>query len=246
MKIKAFVSLFAVISASAVLSLSSCKKVKTPQSALEHEQWIESLNDSVRRYQSEQDKINAEIPQLNDKIKGLLEKFSFVKNPKAVEGFYILKPWAGKFPLTQTAVIARITEDERLEVIAALTKGRFNHIRLRAGAEQFESPVVPHDQVFNYYTSEINYVTFPDSVSLDIAGFISRNRDLNINVSYLENAVTGSLSLPQNEIQMITETLELFKLQTELKEKEKTISLYSAKIDGCRKILERDTVTATQ
>lgn len=221
----------------AVMGVVGCAKVKRPQAADEHDAWQESLNDSIAKYQNIVDSINILLPQIHSEIETSLSDFQYVNNPKMVEGYYIVSSWASKYPLTSTGLLARITESETIEISACLSKGRFTHISLSSGGDQYTSPPVSHDQAFNYATSSFDRVCFSGGVADSIADFITSHENQKINVTFIENSATGNFSLPEGEKQMVASTWNLYTKQRMVKELQKNISLYSAKIDACRKIL---------
>ena len=227
-----------------VLSLASgCKKSGKTQAALAREEWITSLNDSIAEYQATIDSCTSGLERLHASLEEELKDFTLVSNPREVAGYYILDGWQSKYPLQKTGIVARISEDEGLEVVAVLSKGVFNHLKLECENETYISPVVPHDQALNYKTSEWNSVCFTGSAADSIAMFIANHSNGKINLSFIENKTSGAFVVPQDEKAMITSTWNLYKKRREVKELEKTMSLYSGKINACRRILEtNDTI----
>lgn len=221
-----------------VLSLFGCKKLVKPESAKEREEWRASLTDSITVYQAKIDSIQMALAEIHSKIGNTLNNFTYISNPREVSGYYILDGWQNRYPLKQTGIVARINEDEALEVIAALSKGSFTHVSLSSEGQEYTSRPVPHDQAFNYKTADLNTVCFTGGSADSIAMFISNHRENPIKLTFIENNTTGNFTIPQDEKNMISSTWNLYSTQREAKEIEKSISLYSARINACRKIIE--------
>ena len=91
--------LFYVVFALTILSLGGCKKVKTPEAALEREKWIAGFTDSVDYYKKRSEQLQQQLDIVNNKINGLLGNFEYIKKPREVTGYYLLKGWSKKNPL---------------------------------------------------------------------------------------------------------------------------------------------------
>ena len=238
MKCNKLSSLFLL--AMTLASICSCKKVVKPESAEKREAWLETLNDSINIYQHKMDSLTDVLKEDNERLGEMLAKFEHVNNSREVTGYYILKSWKSRYPLTSTGIVARLNEDEKLEVIAALSGGSFTGIRLESGGNVFSSERVPHDQAFNYKSGSLNTVCFSGNQADSIAQFIARNCNNDIKLTFLENNATGNIKSPGDEKNMISETWNLYNTRKESKENEKLISLYAGKIAGCNKVLRNN------
>lgn len=224
------------------LGVTSCK-VKTPPAVEERERWISSLNDSIQIYEKQRSEIEHEITGAREKVGGLVGYFDYVSNPRHVEGFYIFEGWKNRYPLQKTALVARVTEDERFELIATLIGAHFNEIGVTAAGETVSSEVVPHDQAMNYRAGNLNTVYFSGEKAEEIGRLIANNSTEQITVTYLNGNRTGSLNLPSDEKQMIARTWELYSAQKNLHNYEKELPRLSGKISACRRILDAEEST---
>ena len=216
----------------------SCSRVKKPQSALEREKWIESFNDSVSYYQNLNNEVNEKLTNINNKIQSILNDFEYVKNPRQVTGYYILKGWNSKIPFSSTALYARITDNENLELIATLKGGNFNKISAECQNLKISSGVVPYDQALNYRHNGINTVCFSGSPADSVAQFISMNSDNKINIIFSEGNSDKIFTLPQDEKQMGAQTWNLFELKLEARTLQKELWINSRKIQTYIRIME--------
>ena len=221
------------------LANTSCKKLKKPEAATERETWIASFNDSIQYYNVLLDDINKNLNDTNREIAIMMEQFEYVSNPRQVTGYYILKGWNSKLPFTQTAIYSRITDDEKLEIIATLSSGIFNKIMVESDNNELTSQTVPHDQALNYRHSNYNTVCFSGAASDSIADFISSHKNEKIKLFFLNGSNKKDFVIPDDEKSMISKTWELFSAQLEQKRLQKELWINSRKIDACRRMLEK-------
>lgn len=236
---RGFLSIFS-FSLLLVLSFGSCKKIEKPKAQTEHEQWSMSLNDSINQYKSEITKDSLSLVEINEKILSQIEEFSFVEKPREVEGYYILSSWKEKYPLKETGLIARLNKGQQMEIMACLKGGKFTKITLKSGDEIFESPVVAHDQAFNYVAGNLNTVSFIGESAAEIGNFIAKNVDKKITVDFFENNKTGALVMSEPQKKMIAQTWHLYELERKRLKLENNIGLNSHRIHACRRILEKE------
>ncbi len=225
------------------LLLPSCK-VKTPAAVEEREKWLLSLNDSIDKYEKEKVVINDKLLEAREKVDEMVGYFDYVNNPREVEGYYIFSGWKDRYPMLKTALLARVTQDERFELIATLTGGHFNEIGVTAAGETVASEVVPHDQALNYRAGNLNTVYFSGEKADSVGQFISTHSTDEITVIYLDKTKSGTLLLPSDEKQMIARTWELYAAQKNLHSLEKELPRLSGKIAACRRMLAEVDSTA--
>ena len=225
------------------LLLPSCR-VKTPEAVQERQNWLLSLNDSITKYEKERADVEVQLKEAQEKVGGIVGYFDYVNNPRQVEGYYIFNGWKDKYPMQKTALVARVTEDERFELIATLTGGQFNEIGVMGAGETVSSDVVPHDQALNYRAGNLNTVCFYGAKADSVGEFISSHSTAEITVVYLDGKKTGSLILPSDEKQMVARTWELYAAQRHLHSLEKELPRLSGKIAACRRMLEKADSTA--
>lgn len=230
-----------ILSLSSVLALgASCIRLKKPEATDRREEWILSMNDSIARYKAQADSASDALTALRERIGSLISEFEYVSNPREVEGYYVYKGWKNSYPLTSTEVVARISEGEGFELIAALEGGVFNQIRVSAGGYSVNSAVVPHDQALNYRAGNLNTVCFTGAQADSVGAFISGNTNQKIEVSYLGGAKPRSVSLKPGNQKMIAATWNLYTAQKESHRLEKMLPLLSRKVDLCRRLLHEN------
>lgn len=223
-----------------LLSVLGCNRIKTPEAVAQREDWINSFNDSLDYYDNQMKIVDSRLSDCNDKINSLIGDFQYVKNPREVTGYHILKGWNSKLPFTTTAVYARISDDEKLELIATLAGGTFNKIGITDGAHEVSSQTVAHDQALNFRHSGYNTVCFIGEEADSIARFISQNKDKKLTLSFYEGeSRKKNFALPDNEKNMIATTWDLIDIQNQQKELQKELWLTSQKINICRKMIEK-------
>lgn len=218
-------------------SFIACHKVKKPEAQIEREQWIAGFADSIAFYRNEITKIESELNESNASVLRQLDNFEFIKNPKEVSGYYLLKNWKDKIPLTSTGIYARINENEKLELIATLSGNTFNKI----GVDGFVSEVVPHDQAFNFRHQRFNTVYFSGGKADTIASYIAEKHDDKVTLNFYEGNKTNKFLIPDNEKEMIAQTWKLYNSQMYTRQLQKNLWIYSRKIDTFRRIMDEST-----
>lgn len=224
----------------AAVSLSACGGSKKTEAEQKREAWLASLNDSIALYQKQMEGVSAELSEVQRKVGEMVGDFDYVNNPREVEGYYIYKGWKSRYPLTQTGLVARVTEDERFELIATLTGGFFNEIAATSDGVTASSGVVPHDQALNYRAGNLNKVCFSGEKADSVGALIAAHQSGPVTVSYLDGRRTGSLQLPADERLMVAATWQLYSMQKKAHSLEKEMPRLSGKISACRRLLEGD------
>lgn len=227
-----------------LLALGAGCSPKKPEATVKREKWLASLHDSIASYQKQTEEVNIRLGEARDKVGSLVGSFDYVSNPREVEGYYIYSGWKGRYPLKTTGLVARVTEDERFELIATLTGAHFNEIVVAAGSDASQSEVVPHDQALNYRAGSLNTVCFSGEKADSIGALIASRESSEIKVTYLNGKRTGTLILPENEKAMIAATWRLYDSQRTLHSYEKEIPRLAGKIAACRRMLEAADSTA--
>ena len=113
--------------------MAACTPKEKSDKAVERERWIESLNDSVALYKSQIDSATSRLEELHDNVGLMLQDFEYVNNPREVEGYYIYKGWRQRYPLQGNGLVARISKDEGLELIACHKGAPFTSVALSGG-----------------------------------------------------------------------------------------------------------------
>lgn len=199
----------------------------------ERDAWEASLPDSLKAVERQTDSIRMEIQTLSEDMERMLPSFDYVNNPREVEGYYIAKAWKADYPLKSTGLVARLTQGEKLELIAALSgSGVFNQIRVEVDGQTAETSVVPHDQALNYRMSGLNTVCFCDSAANSVAALLasppSGGRGPNI-IFLNDGKKTGSLSYPAKSQAVMTDTWNLYDTRARMQHDERLIPLLARK-----------------
>lgn len=221
-----------------ILAVSTSCSLKKPKAQEERETWILSLNDSITKYKAEIETASSELKSAQAEVGEMIPNFDYVSNPREVEGYYIYNGWKNRYPIKQTGVVARITEDERFELIAVLTGKHFNQISVSNGAGSAETKVVPHDQALNYRAGNLNTVCFSGGAADSVGMYIAENMPDALTVNYLEGGKTASFTLPADQKEMIAATYQLYAAQRNNHRLEAAIPMLSRKIDTCRRMIE--------
>lgn len=170
-----------------------------------------SLADSISAAELRIDSCENEIKELTDNVNNLLRDFTVVDNSREVESYYIFNGWQNRYPSQNTGLVARISNGERLELIAALKGSTFNSIRVESGEKAAESAVVPHDQALNYRREGLNTVMFSGAEADAVAQLIADNELNPVKIVYLENGkVKGSWQMPEDYKKMVSATWMLY------------------------------------
>lgn len=167
----------------------------------------EVLADSIAATEAEIDSCNNNVAILSEKVNELLPDFVPVNKAREVEGYTIFRGWESRYPLQQTGLVARIAENEGLELVAALSGGVFDQIRVSGPTASEFSEIVPHDQALNYRRDGLTTVMFTGARADSIAMLIADNELNPVTVTYLQGGrQTGSWRMPEDYKKMISIT----------------------------------------
>lgn len=228
------------VMAALVLLSPACRKLKTPEAVERRAEWVNSLNDSIALYQRQIQEVDSSLARMRERVGSLIGNFDYVENAREVEGYYIYSGWKGRYPLSVTGLVARVSKDERFELIATLTGKVFNEIGVSSGGESVGSAVVPHDQALNYRAGNLNKVCFSGEKADSIGAFIAAHDASDVTVTYLQGGRTASLQLPADEKRMISATWQLYNAQREMNRLEKELPRLTGRIAACRKIIDNE------
>lgn len=223
-----------------VFICGSCRKLKTPEAVAERESWIAGFKDSVEFYEKRMTEIEIHLNQVNDQINSMLEEFEYVNNPKEVSGYYILKGWKNKLPLTKTGIYARINENEKLEMIATLAGSTFNRISVGEENNKFLSEVVPNDQAFNYRHKGYNTVYFSGGKADTIAQYIAAHRNDKVDLNFIEGSKTTRFLIPTDEKEMIAKTSDFFDVKSQAAQLQKELWINSRKVATFKRMMDEN------
>lgn len=203
------------------------------------ENYKAALADSVKAAERKIDSISNCLADLNEFVDSHINEFASVDNPREVEGYYILRNWVGKYPLSTNGLVARLTKSEQLELIATSRGVTFDLIEVVSGENSVKSAVVAHDQALNYRMEGLTTVMFSGEEAYSVANFIADNELNNIKLLYLENGKPrGSWQIPTDYKKMISSTFMLSASMRDLHKLELLRTKLHQKIDIMRKHME--------
>lgn len=234
MNIRPNIRTFAVLSIPILLMASmSCHKRNEAKERVkaEREKWEASFPDSLKAVERQTDSIKSELKALNNSFEAMVHTFEYVDNPREVEGYYIAGAWKGIYPLKKTGLVARITKNEKLELISALAGGaHFDRLRVEINGQTAETSVVRHDQALNYRMTGLNTVCFSDSAASSCARLIAENNGCDIKIIYLEGErQTGALSYPKQDQSTMMSTWNLYEVTSRISRDERLIPMLAKK-----------------
>lgn len=217
---------------SGLLILGGCSSSGKKNEKLEQQRlsFEAEMADSLALYQSRLDSLQGAIPRMMTEVDSMLRNFDRVENPREVEGYYILRSARKNYPLEQTGLIARITNNETLEIIAALRGGFFDHIEVSDGTSTATSAVVPHDQALNYRIGNFTTVAFTGPEADEVARLIAESTNAPT-VTFLNPGKTGSLKLSEQQRSTISETYRLYAKRRQINAAEKEVPLLARKCE---------------
>lgn len=206
----------------------------------------QALSDSIASASTSIDECNNRIAILNDQMNNLLQDFSIVSNPREVEGYYILNGWQKRYPMQTTGLVARVSENEQLELIATLKGSTFDAIEAVGPTSSAVSATVPHDQALNYRREGLTSVMFSGAKADSIGQLIANNELNNIKIVYLEgNGKTkGNWQMPQEFKNMVARTYALASARKELRSLERRVVMLREKINLLRAHLDSSAVAS--
>lgn len=200
-----------------------------------------SLADSIAAAEHHIDSCENEIKVLTDNVNTWLRDFTVVDNSREVESYYIFNGWQNRYPLQNTGLVARISNGERLEIIAALKGSTFNRIRVESGELSAESAVVPHDQALNYRREGLNTVMFSGAQADSVAQLIADNELNPVRIVYLENGnVKGNWQMPEDYKTMVSATWMLYSSRSRQIKLEGYMKMLCKKIEILRAHKDRE------
>lgn len=228
----------------AVVMMAGCAH-KNDAGQRARENYARSLADSVANIKYEIDSCNSEIGQLNETVGTWLRDFTAVNNSREVEGYTIRTGWQNRYPLQSTGMIARITESEGLELIAALKGGVFDQLTVSAAGNSASTAVVPNDQALNYRREGLTTVMFTGTQADSVAHLIADNMLDNVQVTFVNGGrPTGSWKIPADYAKMIADTYELYSSHQRQIKLERHVRMLQEKMKLLREHTDRNAASA--
>ncbi len=221
-----------------MLSLASCGGGKADREKAKAN-YAAALSDSISASEREIEECEVRLKEAGDLANQWMSDFTPVNNPREVEGYLIFNGWQDKYPLNSTGLVARINENEQLELIAALSGSQFTSIIVESGTHSAASDTVPHDQALNYKRDNLNTVMFSGARADSIARLISNNELNDISVVFIEGGVKGKWKMPQDYKKMISATWMLYSSRRDQIRLEGRIKMLHEKINLLRTHIDK-------
>lgn len=200
----------------------------------------QALTDSIEQARSNIDSCENVLKVMTDNVNQWMHDFSVISNPREVESYYLFKGWENRYPLQSTGLVARISNGERLELIAALKGSTFNAIMVESDGMSATTAVVPHDQTLNYRRESLNTVMFSGEQADSVAQLIADNELNIVRVLFLENGKTkGSWQMPDEYKKMVSATWMLYSSRRKQMQLEARMKKESMKINILRTHLDK-------
>lgn len=220
------------------LLLASCAGGNADKDKAKND-YRQALTDSITAAQRNVDSCENRLKVMTDNVNQWMRDFTVVNNSREVEGYYIFNGWQNRYPLQSTGMVARISNGERLELIAALKGSTFNAVMVESGEKSATTAVVPHDQALNYRREGLNTVMFAGAEADSVAQMIADNELNVVKVIFLENGKPkGSWQIPEDYKKMISATWMLYssrqqqmRLEAEMKKEFKKIEILRTHLD---------------
>lgn len=220
------------------LLLASCAGGNADKDKAKND-YRQALADSITAAQRNVDSCENRLKVMTDNVNQWMRDFTVVNNSREVEGYYIFNGWQNRYPLQSTGMVARISNGERLELIAALKGSTFNAVMVESGEKSATTAVVPHDQALNYRREGLNTVMFAGAEADSVAQMIADNELNVVKVIFLENGKPkGSWQIPEDYKKMISATWMLYssrqqqmRLEAEMKKEFKKIEILRTHLD---------------
>lgn len=173
-------------------------------------EYASSLDTEIAQTKSVEDSCRDAAAVLGDEINNLLRDFVPVNNSREVTGYTIFQGWQSRYPLKSTGFVARMSDGGAFELIAALSAGVFDRIRVSSGTESAETAIVPNDQALNYRREGLTTVLFSGPEANEVGRLIMDNELNPLTVTFLNGGkTTGTWKIPNENAKMISMTAML-------------------------------------
>lgn len=217
---------------------TGCGNAKREQIARERDEWALSLEDTLKNLQDSRTRDSIALVETRETVSRMIQNFTFVNNPREVEGYYLYTKFKESYPLKSTGLCARVLSNEGLELVAA-SKSRFCAIRATSGSATAETEVVPPDQALNYTAAGLTTVAFTGAKADSLAMLIASAEGAPVKIEYLNPAVTATYTLSPQQREEITATWNLYHNRCRTHLLEKSIANTARKIEATRITIDR-------
>ncbi len=217
------------------LASSSCvQRQERSRNADKYDNWKESLSDSLKLLEKTRDLTQDSLEKAYLLVDSLLKDFSYVDNPREVEGYTILKSARTSYPLSRTGLVARISKAEGFELIAVHSGNSFSSITVSDGVRSASTAHVTPDGALNYRTGNITTVLFTGAEADSVANLIATSPTSKFTIVY---GGSSRILLSRADAAVVAQTWKLAQSRREVHRLERALPLVGRKIDIlCRKI----------
>lgn len=228
--------IYILLAAAALSALSCGRRDAAERGERMRGEWKETLTDSISSMERQVKLTQDSITMLYKEISDLLQGFTYIDNPRYVEGYTIRNGWQNRYPLTSTGMLARMTKSEGFELIAALSPGTFTYITATRGARSASTKEVGPDQGLNYRSGSLTTVAFTDGDGDDVGRLIAKGTGP-VTVTFHSGSKSSTVTLRADAADMIAQTWRLVENHRNVKRMERALPLYARKIDACRRAI---------
>lgn len=205
----------------------------------DHKAWRASLKDSVDSLKVLYDLNIEQTDVLHSEFEQSVSLFDVISDPVLVEKYRVLKGWKGYDSTAGTGVLARLLEDNTIELIVSCAGERFTSITLESESQKVASETVPEGNALNTTIGSVCRVAFNNAAPL--AEFVYDHKDENVLLRFSNGK---SIVLTSGQKNMIAATWHLLSTQKRLNELEaQQIVLYN-KINIFESEVAKDSLAA--
>jgi len=227
--------IYLMMTAALMIAAGGCAHKNESGKKAERE-YQQARTDSITNVTARIDSCNEAAATLSDRVNELLRDFTAVNRSREVEGYTIYNGWQNRYPLQSTGVVARINASEGIELVAALSKGVFDRIRIQTPDASAETETVPNDQALNYRRDGLTTVMFSGEKAAEAAALVADNELNPVMVVFLNGGKeTGRWKLPENYAKMISMTSLLYSTRTDQKKMEREAVVLGEKLKLLRR-----------
>ena len=221
-----------IISISAILLCASCtQRQERSRNADKYDSWKESLADSIETVSKARQLTEDSLTNAYSQVDSMLRNFTYVENPREVEGYTILSSARSSYPLSRTGLSARLSKSGDFEIIAVHSGSPFTSISLSDGISSVSTSEIPADQGLNYRTGSLTTMLISGDDAAAVGEFILKAGDKPVSVSY---GKTRS-RLNTTDASTVASTWKLASLRKEITRMERNLQLLSKKADALRR-----------
>lgn len=197
------------------LLICSCsgenKKSNGPsQASRDHAAWRASLTDSIDSLSALSESLQTQLMQSRTVLDSLAAEFDVVNNPTLVEKYRVAKGWKNYDSTSSTGIVARLLEDNTIELVATLAGGNFNQLSFSANGNSVTTDAVAPDGANNNTIGNVCRVAFCGNKAADVAEFVAHNISSEIKMSYMRSGRSvNTVTLSAAQKKMIAATYNL-------------------------------------